>query len=189
MAKRCKKEKKKNGTVTIKCWGGLRVQRLSFFLPSPSLSHSLLLLSSSQKRRLNLSVSLPELPSAVCLERPPVDSPWNFEEGFDWVHLSQGWVSICQLNGCDSQGPHVTAGVVGVIELLLTGYDLTTWHRHNIRLTSSCHQNTHFSLLEASELGLIHFLTAEYLILSKYYSIFLWNTALLPELGRNSVIN
>lgn len=58
-------------------------------------------------------------------QRPLVDSPRDLEEGFDWMHLSQRGVSIGQLDGCDAQGPHVTAGVVRVVVLLLTGDDLT----------------------------------------------------------------
>lgn len=53
-----------------------------------------------------------------------MDSPRDLEEGLDWVHLGQRGVSICQLDGGDAQGPHVAAGVVRVVVLLLAGYDL-----------------------------------------------------------------
>lgn len=64
------------------------------------------------------------LPPAVWLERPLLDSPWDFEEGFNWMHLSQWGISVCQLDGCDAKRPHITAGVIGVVILLFTGYDL-----------------------------------------------------------------
>lgn len=80
-------------------------------------------LSSSTK---NAQPDLPCLqPPAVWWQRPLVDSPRDLEEGFHWMHLSQRGVSICQLDGRDAQGPHITAGVVRVVVLLLAGNDLT----------------------------------------------------------------
>lgn len=55
-----------------------------------------------------------------------MDSPWDLEEGFDWMHLSQWGISVCQLDGRDAERPHITAGVVRVVILLFTGYDLVT---------------------------------------------------------------
>ena len=46
-------------------------------------------------------------------------SPGDLEERLDRVHLRQRGVSVRQLDGGDAQGPHVTAGVVGVVVLLL----------------------------------------------------------------------
>ncbi len=57
-----------------------------------------------------------------------MDSPWDFEEGFNRMQLSQRGISVCQLDGCDAKRPHITAGVVRVVILLLTGYDLEVQH-------------------------------------------------------------
>lgn len=59
-------------------------------------------------------------------ERPLLDSPRDLEERLDGVHLGQRRVSVRQLDGGDAQGPNVTAGVVGVVVLLLAGDDLRT---------------------------------------------------------------
>lgn len=59
-------------------------------------------------------------------ERPLVDSPRDFEKGLDGMHLGERGVSVCQLDGGDAQGPNVTAGVVGIVVLLLAGDDLRT---------------------------------------------------------------
>lgn len=59
-------------------------------------------------------------------ERPLLDSPWDLEEGLNRMHLGQRGVSICQLDGRDAKRPHITAGVVRGVVLLLTGYDLAT---------------------------------------------------------------
>lgn len=48
-------------------------------------------------------------------------SPGYFEEGSHWVEVGEGRVSISQLDGGDAERPHVTAGVVGGVQLLLTG--------------------------------------------------------------------
>lgn len=57
-----------------------------------------------------------------------MDSPRDLEERFHWMHLSQWGISICQLDGCDAERPHITAGVVRVVVLLFTGYDLAMKH-------------------------------------------------------------
>lgn len=57
-----------------------------------------------------------------------MDSPGDFEEGFNRMQLSQRRVSICQLDGCNAERPHITAGIVGVVVLLFTGDDLVTRH-------------------------------------------------------------
>lgn len=80
-----------------------------------------------------------ELPRVVWQERPLLHSPWDLEEGFDWMHLSQRGVAICKLDGCDAKRPHVTTGVVRGVVLLLAGYDLATQHNLNysFRLSQS----------------------------------------------------
>lgn len=55
-----------------------------------------------------------------------MDSPRDLEEGFNWMHLSQWGISVCQLDGSDAERPHITTSVVGVIILLFTGDDLGT---------------------------------------------------------------
>lgn len=40
------------------------------------------------------------------------------------MELGEGGVSISQLYAGDAEGPHITAGVVGGVQLLLTGDDL-----------------------------------------------------------------
>lgn len=77
------------------------------------------------------TLSLCGQPPAVWWERPLVDSPRDLEEGFNRMHLCQWGISICQLDGSDAKRPHVTAGVVRVVILLFTGYDL----QHNTTLT------------------------------------------------------
>lgn len=90
-----------------------------------------------------------------------MNSPWDLEEGFNWMHLSQRGISVCQLNGCDAERPHITAGVVRVVILLFTGYDLETYHKsdrlnNSFTVMESCFsKNTRKS---ASEVRLSHFL-------------------------------
>lgn len=96
-------------------------------------------LSSCHNRKPSLCVLCVQ-PPVVWSERPLVDSPWDLEEGFDWMHLSQRGVSICQLDGGDAERPHVTAGIVGVVILLFTGYDLARQHHCD-------HLNNSFKLL------------------------------------------
>lgn len=65
-------------------------------------------------------------PLAAGRERPLLDSPRDFEEGLDGMHLRQWGVSVGQLDGGDAQRPNITAGVVRVVILLLAGDHLCT---------------------------------------------------------------
>lgn len=51
-------------------------------------------------------------------------SPGYFEEGSHWVEFREGRVSISQLYGSDAEWPHITASIVGWVQLLLTRYYL-----------------------------------------------------------------
>lgn len=62
--------------------------------------------------------------SSCVLGAPSSVSPWDLEEGFDRMHLCQWGVSVGQLYGCDAQRPHITAGIIRVVILLLAGDDL-----------------------------------------------------------------
>lgn len=87
--------------------------------------------------RKGFFMSLWQLPPAVWQERPLLDSPWDLEKGFYWMHLSQRGISVCQLDGCDAERPHIAAGIIGVVVLLFTGYDLETIHRVHFRQSPS----------------------------------------------------
>lgn len=55
--------------------------------------------------------------------------PWNLKECFHRMRVEEGRVSVPQLDSCDPQGPDVTAGVIGGLELLLTSNDLPDRNR------------------------------------------------------------
>lgn len=52
--------------------------------------------------------------------------PWYFEKGSHWVEVRKGRVSVSQLDGSDAKRPDIAAGIVGRVQLLLTGYYLQT---------------------------------------------------------------
>lgn len=91
-------------------------------------------LLTKRKMLFFFKLSLCQLPPAVWQERPLLDSPWDLEEGFNWMHLSQRGISVRQLDGRDTERPHVAAGIIRVVILLFTGYDLETAHSRGVRL-------------------------------------------------------
>lgn len=62
--------------------------------------------------------------SSRVLRAPSSVSPWDLEEGFDWVHLRERGIPFGQLDGCDAQRPDIAAGIVRIVVLLLTSDDL-----------------------------------------------------------------